>query len=89
MVQECLHLVLVCCNCTGQSTCRLVKCACALSVSVATVTVEPSSMILLFRCTSAHHMRHLAPSRRQQNALLPTLVEVEEAVECHMKHMNE
>ena len=69
-VRECLHLALVRCNCTGQSTRRLVKCACALSVNVATVTMEPSSMILLFRCISVRHRRHLAPSRRQQNALL-------------------
>ena len=45
-------------------------CAYALSVNVATVTMEPISMILLFRCTSVRHMRRLAPSRRQQNALL-------------------
>ena len=51
MVRECLHLALVRRNCTGQSTRRLVKCACALSVNVATVTMEPSAMILLFHCT--------------------------------------
>ena len=63
-VRECLHLALVRCNCTGQSTRRLVKCACALSVNVAMVTMEPSSMILLFRCISARHMRRLAPSNK-------------------------
>ena len=70
-------MALVRCNCTGQSTRRLVKCACALSVDVATVTMEPSAMILLFHCTSARHTRRLAPSRRQQNALLQSRRRVE------------